>query len=270
MHQIKLAKNKERKKGDRRFPFLKECFLSNQKLIMFTKDIMYWTKQHDELLNRFQLRPSTGQLWRWINLKIKSDTSTELEIDLKQFNTWIAKHRGKGYDPKTLKEAFNQLLEQTDGLFIELKKVTWFYFKIIVRPLSFVAEKNCGESGKHPKTKDPKARFSGESPDLKLQQQQQNITQVDNLFRKINMRFTQDALNRIWRLAGKNLDQIKQAIELLLYRNSTTKIANPHGFIVESLKHGWQEGFNCYYEPNIPRFRAKEELLKFVRNDFRS
>ena len=231
---------------------------------------MYWTKQHDELLNRFQLRPSTGQLWRWINRKIKSDISTELEIDLKQFNKWIAKHRGRGYDPKTLKEAFNQLLEQTDGLFIELKKVTWFYFKIIVRPLSFVAEKKSAESGKHPKSTEPKAPFSGESPDRKLQQQQQNITQVDNLFRKINMRFTRDALNRIWRLAGKSLDRIKQAMELLLYRHSTTKIVNPHGFIVESLKHGWQDGFNLNYVPDIPRFVDRESLIKFVLNDFRS
>ena len=179
---------------------------------------MYWTKQHDELLNRFQLRPSTGQLWRWINRKIKSDTSTELEIDLKQFNTWIAKHRGRGYDPKTLKEALNQLLEQTERLFIELKKVTWYYYKIIVRPLSFVAEKKSPESGKFPDVTDSKPPFSNESPDQRLQQQQQNITQVDNLFRKINMRFTRDALNRIWRLAGKSLDRIKQAMELLLYR----------------------------------------------------
>ena len=231
---------------------------------------MYWTKQHDELLNRFQLRPSTGKLWRWINRKIKSDTSTELEIDLKQFNQWIAKHRGKGYDRKTLKDSITQLFELTEGLFIELNKVTWYYYKIIVRPLSFVAEKKSAELGKTPKLTEPKPPFSGESPDRKLQQQQQNITKVDNLFRQINMRFDRDALNRIWRLAGKSLDRIKQAMELLLYRNSTTQIANPYGFIVESLKHGWQDGFNLNYVPDIPRFSDRASLIKFVINNLRS
>ena len=228
---------------------------------------MNWTKKHDELLNRFQLRPSTGQLWRWINRKIKSDISTELEIDLKKFNKWIAKDRGRGYDPKTLKEALHQLLEQTNGLFVELKKVTWYYYKIIVRPLSFVAEKKSPESGKSPDITDPKPPFPGESPDQRLQQQQQNIDRVDNLFRKINMRYTRDALNRIWKLSGGSLDRIKQAIELLLYRNSTTKIRNPYGFVVESLRHGWQEGFNCYYEPELPRFSSVRELVKFLSNN---
>ncbi len=231
---------------------------------------MHWTKQHDELLNRFNLRPSTGKLWRWINRKIKSDTSTELEIDLKQFNKWIAKDRGKGYDRKTLKDSINQLFELTDGLFIELKKITWYYYKIIVRPLFFVTEKKSTEEEQSPKPRELKARYPGESPDHKLQQQQQNITKVDNLFRQINMRFDRDALNRIWRMAGKSLDRIKQAIELLLYRNSTTQISNPHGFIIESLKHGWQDGFNLNYVPDIPRFNDKASLIKFVINHLRS
>ncbi len=231
---------------------------------------MYWTKQHDELLNKFNLRPSTGQLWRWINRKIKSDTSTELEIDLKQFNHWIAKHRGKGYDRKTLKDSINQLFDLTDGLFVELKKITWYYYKIIVRPLSFLSEKNNPELGTTPKLTEPKPLYPGESPDEKLQQQQQNITKVDNLFRQINMRFDRDALNRIWKLAGKSLDRIKQAIELLLYRNSSTQISNPHGFIIESLKHGWQDGFNLNYVPDIPRFNDKASLIKFVLNHLRS
>ncbi|MGK7894939.1 MAG: hypothetical protein AB4372_15295 [Xenococcus sp. (in: cyanobacteria)] len=108
------------------------------------------------------------------------------------------------------------------------------------------------------------------SQDQAYQQQQQNITKVDNLFRQINMRFDRDALNRIWRMAGKSLDPIKQAIELLLYRNSTTQISNPHGFIVESLKHGWQKGFNLNYVPDIPRFNDKASLIKFVLKHFRS
>ena len=121
---------------------------------------MHWTKKHDELLTRFNLRPSTGQLWRWINRKIKSDTSTELEIDLKQFNKWIAKHRGKGYARKTLKDSINQLFELTDGLFIELKKITWYYYKIIVRPLSFVSEKKSTQKGNSYPSTFPRIRIS--------------------------------------------------------------------------------------------------------------
>ncbi len=232
---------------------------------------MYWTKKHDELQARFKLRPSTGNLWRFVNRKIKSDTSTELEIDLKQFNQWIAKHRDKGgYDRKTLKDSINQLFELTDGLFVELKKITWYYYKIIVRPLSFVTEQKSSKSETSPKVTDPQPPYPGESPDHKLQQQRQNITKVDNLFRKVNLRFDRDALNRIWRLAGKSLDRIKQAIELLLYRHSNTEIRNPYGFIIESLKHGWQEGFNLNYVPELPKFNDKPSLIQFVINHLRS
>jgi hypothetical protein len=51
----------------------------------------------------------------------------------------------------------------------------------------------------------------------------------------------------------------------MLYRHNSSKpIPKPHGFLMDCLKYNWQDGFNIYYEPELPMFERLGELRQFV------
>ncbi len=225
---------------------------------------MTWTKKHDEWCLFFGLRPSTQLLYRWIHRRTKGHTVEEIEIDLRDFNKWVGKKRGRPYDRKTLKTAIAQLIERTEGLIVQQKEITWFYRKLIVKPITFLASEKKPESEQSPKPKPPQPAWHRSSRDEKYQQQQQNIDHIDKLLRKIGLRFDRDALNRVWQLSGRCIDRVVQSIELLLHRNSTKTVANPHGFIIDCLKFNWQEGFELYYAPELPKFSCLGDLRQFI------
>ncbi|BAU65670.1 hypothetical protein STA3757_30590 [Stanieria sp. NIES-3757] len=225
-----------------------------------------WTKKHDEAALRFNLRPSTRLLWRWINRKVKGLEAEEIEIDLKEFNNWVAKKRSLGgYDPKTLKEAIAQLNDLTNGLIVIWKSYTWSIHKLIVRPIYFLDQINAQKSGcTHDDDLSKRRDFNG-YPKQGEQQQQQNLDLINELCSRIGLRYDRSALLMIWRLAGKSIERIKQAIELMLYRhNSNDPVTKPHGFLIKALKYGWQDGFDLYYQPELPRFGSLGELRQFV------
>lgn len=223
-----------------------------------------WTKKHDEFCLSQGLRPSSKLLMAWIIRKTKGLIAMEVEIDLKDFNKWIGKKRGKPYDRKTLKSAIAQLLDRTEGLIVSLYEITWYYFKLIVKPLSYLSRENKPKTGKSPQSKSPQPTWHRSSKDNAWQQQQQNLSQIDTLLQKVGLKYDRQALNRIWRLSGRCIDRIVKAIELLLYRHQTSAIAKPHGFLIECLKHNWQEGFDPYYEPELPQFNSNRDLCNFV------
>lgn len=206
-----------------------------------------WTKKHDEFCLSKGLRPSSKLLLAWLVRQARSFTAIEVEIDLRIFNKWIGKKRGKPYDRKTLKSAIAQLLDKTDGLIVSLHEITWYYFKLIVKPLSYLSRENKPKTRKSPQSKSPQPTWHRSSKDNAWQQQQQNLSQIDSLLQKVGLKYDRQALNRIWRLSGRCIDRIVKAIELLLYRHQTSAIAKPHGFLIECLKHNWQEGFDPYY-----------------------
>ena len=108
--------------------------------------------------------------------------------------------------------------------------------------------------------------FSEQHKKEESRKQQQFISRVDELLKKIGLKFDADALQNIYRLSGKSIDRVVKAIELLLHRNSSKKIPKPHGFIIECLKKRWSEGFDLYYEPDLPTFQFKGEIQSFVNN----
>lgn len=223
-----------------------------------------WTKKYDEFCLSQGLRPSSKLLMAWIVRRTKNFVASEIEIDLRDFNKWIGKKRGKPYDRKTLKYALAQLLDKTEGLVVSLTRVAWYYFKLHVKPLSYLDRDNIPKTGKSPQTESSKTLWHHSSADKTYKQQQQNIIQIDNLLQKVGLKYDNQAINRIWRLSGKCIERIVKAVELLLYRHQTTAIAKPHGFIIECLKHNWQEGFDLYYEPELPKFISNRDLCNFV------
>ena len=226
---------------------------------------MYWTKKHDEWCLKFGLSGSAKLLASWITRKTDGKTINEIEINLKDFNKWVAKKRGKEYDRKTLKYAIAKIFDNTRGWICEFKKISWFYFKVVVKPISFLNEKKSPEVGESPNPQNVDWSSQAEHKKQAVLQQQQNISNLDTMFRNLGLRYDANALNRIWALSGKCFDRIQQAIELMLYRHRNKEIPSPHGFIVQCLKENWQEGFNIYYEPELPKFFERMDIAKFVR-----
>jgi hypothetical protein len=227
---------------------------------------MTWNKKNDQFALVCGLRPSSMLLLRWILRRAKLNQVGEIEIDLRVFNAWVAKNRGRAYDAKTIREAISQLEEKTQGLVLITKSYTPWVKKILVRPLEMVLQ-NCDQKlGKHPKLKTGNAMYSDDHKKRLELQQQQDISKLDRFLNGVGLKFTLDNLHKLWRLAGKSFDEIKTAVEYLLHANSAQKtpIGSGHGWLVDSLKYGWHKGFNLNYQVELPRFTSSSQIANFV------
>ena len=227
---------------------------------------MTWTKKHDEFCLKQKLRPSTKLLLCWILRRANQYQVTEIEIDLRVFNSWIAKKRGTPYDPKTIREAINQIDECTNGLVLITKDYSPWIKKLIVRPLSLVTQKKPPKTGTVPKINDSNPMYSAEHKKASREQQQQDISRLDALLTKVGLNYDHDALRRIWTLAGKSMSNIAQSVELLLYRHSTQKepIRNAEGLLITCLQGKWYERFSLYYQSELPYFDCGLKIGDFV------
>ena len=220
-------------------------------------------KKLNELILAWKLTPSAIHLLLWILRRAKKNQLCEIEIDLHRFNRYIAKKRGKKYDRKTLRLAIAQLNKVTNGLICVLKEYGKKVYKILVRPLCLIGEKN-PELGKNSQSRNAKPMYSEEQKARIVKQQQQRISKIEDLLAKIDIKFDPDGLNRLWKLAGKRIENVFQSVELLLYRHQAKPIPNPQGFLIDCLKYKWHEGFDPYYEPELPKFDTKQDLIKFT------
>ena len=229
---------------------------------------MTWTKKHDEFCQRQKLRPSTILLLGWILRRSNNATVVEIEIDLRLFNAWVEKIRGRCFDRKTIREAIQQLDELTKGLVVVTKDYSPWVKKLLVRPLKMVLEQNSQSEGNIPKLTTGNSMYSEAHKHEAVKQQQQIITKLDSLFTKVGIKFDYAALNRIWKLAEKSMADITSAVELLLHRHSTQAeaIKNPQGFIINCLKYSWQKGFDLFYQPELPQFESATAIASFVND----
>ena len=227
---------------------------------------MTWTKKHDEFCLKQKLRPSTKLLLCWILRRVNQYQVTEIEIDLRAFNSWVAKKRGTPFDRKTVKEAINQIDESTNGLVLITKDYSPWIKKLIVRPLSLVTQKKPPETGIVPKINDSNPMYSAEQKKASREQQQQNISKLDTLLTKVGLKYDRDALHRIWILADKTMANITQSVEFLLFRHSTQRdpIGNPEGLLITCLRRKLYEGFNLYYQTELPYFHSGSNISSFV------
>lgn len=228
---------------------------------------MILQKKHQQFALSCALRPSTTQFLWWLMRRSKKHEISEIEIDLRVFNQWVAKHRGRPYDRKTLKEALAQLDEKTNGLVLITKSYTWAIKKVIVRPLEMVLQKNSPKLGLHPKPDRANPMFSDAQKKAAIEQQQLDISKICHLFDRLKLPYTIDSVKRFWRLSGKNVAEVKNAVKLLLFQHSTQKekkIESPMGWLHHCLLYGWQKGLNLYYQTELPYFESVRELEGFV------
>jgi hypothetical protein len=212
------------------------------------------------------LRQSSERLQRWILRRAKRGEVCEIEIDLRVFNKFIERDRGHGYDPKTLKEALQQNDELTGGLILITKSYTWAIHKVIVRPVEFVLSTQTQKSGQPPKLTTQKPMFDADHKKRCMEQQQQDISKLDSLFRELGMIYSPDALIRIWRLAGKSVTEVKNAVKFMLRENSTcaeeNRVRKARGWLISCLREGWH--LNLYPDVELPIFASVDRIREFV------
>ena len=226
---------------------------------------MTWNKKNQQFALSCGLRPSTKEIAQVILRKTDNYKPTELVIDIREINKAIGKNRLRGeYDRKTIKEAIAQLNESTFGWFTIVKSYTWAVHKILVRPVDYALQNKSQNRESLPRLNRGNPMFSDAHKERLDKQQQQEISKIDNLLNAVGLKYDCDAKNRIYRLAGKKIDSVVKAIELMLYRHSSRHVSNPHGFIIECLKHGWQEGFDIYYQPELPKLNSVAKIADYV------
>lgn len=215
---------------------------------------MTWNKKNQQFALSCALRPSTKELLQWILRRANDYEATEKIIDLREFNTWIAKSRPSGkYDHKTIKEAIAQLNESTHGWIVIIRSYSWAVHQIVVFPVQKAIDAKSQKSGKLPKLPTGQPMFDGEHKKRTREQLLQNISKLDSLFKKLGMNYTQDALARIWRMAGKKMSEVENAITYMLkvhaqkldeagLNNDEPKgIFKAKGWLHDCIKYGWHQ-----------------------------
>ena len=240
---------------------------------------MIQPKKYQQFKLSCGLRPSTTEMCQWILRrahKISQVKPVELEIDLKLFNRDIAKWRGKPYDRKTLREAIAQLDSDTKGWFTIIKSYTPWIHKIMVRPLDMVLQRNSQDGDKPPKPPTGNPMFDSESKKRSNEQLLQNISKLDNLFQKLGMHYTRDALLRIWRMAGKKMSEVTKAVEYMLQCHSrqieqssnvdgeARGVRTPKGWLHRCLEYGWHDNIDDTID--LPYFDSTWKIFSFVRD----
>ena len=228
---------------------------------------MTWNKKNDQFALSCGLRQSSERLQRWLLRRAKPNEVCEIEIDLRVFNQFIARDRDRGgYDRKTLKEALAQLDEKTQGLVLITKSYTWAIHKVQIRPLQIVLQQNSQNGNGSPKLKTGNPMFSEEHKKRAIEQQQQDISILKAMFDNLGLNYTYDAIVKLWRNAGKKVEDVKRAVEMMLHAHSTQvePVRTPEAWLVRCIERKWYEKFSLYYQAKLPRFTNCSEIEQFV------
>ncbi|MDJ0593353.1 MAG: hypothetical protein QNJ72_25765 [Pleurocapsa sp. MO_226.B13] len=235
---------------------------------------MTWNKKKQEFALSCGIRPSTIQLTQWILRRVNDFQASEKIIDLREFNSWVGKHRLLGkYDRKTIKEAAAQLNDLTFGWITILKSYTWSVHKILVRPVEIARSNKSQSLGKTPKLPTLNSMFDASHKKRSREQLLQNISKLDTLFSKLGMKYTPDALMRLWRYADKQMSNVETAIEYMLncHREKLDEnqddrgVRKPKGWLHDCLKYGWYINWDTEPDIQLPYFDSILEIANFVK-----
>lgn len=91
-----------------------------------------WTEKHNRFCIEHDLSKSAVALWQWLMRRERPDEiSGRLPTDLREFNEWVAKLRGKPYSKTTVKRAV-AVLENAGAIKVKHLK-PWMAKHIVLR-----------------------------------------------------------------------------------------------------------------------------------------
>ena len=189
-----------------------------------------WTKKHQEISLEHGLPPAAVNLWQWL---LWHESQLELhEIDLKDFNLWLGKKRGKPYHRESIKTAIKKLIEI--GVIVGRKLGEyWYLWELRLNEHSNKFEQaktSFNPNSTHETTKSvSEASLKKEA----FKQQQQLIVQ---LLKEHNLPISKDVIKRhCW----KNISEWESSILLFYCRGGQEEIKNPSGWLNQCLKYRW-------------------------------
>ncbi|MDJ0737893.1 MAG: hypothetical protein QNJ47_28180 [Nostocaceae cyanobacterium] len=207
------------------------------------KSINLWTEKHERFCLENKIPPAAQRLWQW--LLWQGEMGSEIEPDLKEFNQWVAKWRGKKYDQGYVKTIFNILLEKR--VINVVKGFTWAVYRLVLRPLEwlFPLKNNTRKNSGYPV----------ESPDLdpsndsKLvagtEQQQQDLINTNlSLLEQAGIPFDK----KVKEVLTAPTWQVQAAIVLYQIRCKTSEIENPQGWIRQCIRFKYWDDDNSFYQ----------------------
>jgi hypothetical protein len=227
---------------------------------------MPWTIKHHDYYQKQEAWSGTVNLACYVYRRAKADESTEMEIEINKFEKHMIRTKGKAYHRTYFNKMVKQLEEISNGAVLILRYYGHGVYKILVRPISFAiengkakAETSIGQGNGNP-------MFSEEHKKRLLEQQQQDIETIKSLFDKLGMRWSREALLKIWHMAEKSVDNVKDAIDFMLHANTTQSepIRNAFGWFIKCLQRGEYKLFAHQLLYKLPRFNSKIELMGYI------
>ncbi|WP_427159416.1 hypothetical protein ACQFX9_25855 [Aliinostoc sp. HNIBRCY26] len=195
-----------------------------------------WTEAHDAYCLENKITPAAKLLWQWL---IRQGIGDEIEPDLKEFNHWVEKHRGKPYHRDTLKDALSQLISCR---VVQLaKQFTWNIVRIITRPLDWLKprknssthNKNCDSPPSNPQSADDTHNSSSiPSIDTASRQEILAVCAENGIF------YHPDKPAKIF---NYSLDDVLLAISVYKLRSHQERIRNPQGWLIDCLEWRYWE-----------------------------
>lgn len=170
--------------------------------------------------------------------------TNEAEPNLKEFNEWAEKHRGKPFHRDTLKIAWRQL--QESGVIHPLKEFTWAIWRVIIRPINLLLEPICKprkisrilkcDRGLEPSNPSNVADEVSAAAAINS-----NKSEVVTICEENGITYTKPSA-----ISWATVAQIKAAIALFFHRGGFAldadgfpRVENPQGFLIDAIKKGW-------------------------------
>ncbi len=233
-----------------------------------------WTELHEAFCHQHHICPAAKILWQWL---ARLGEGIELEPHLKnEFNTWIAKIRGKGFSDKWLKHIFNKLVECR--VIRIIKKFTSPYeFRLVLRPISWL-----NPPKKSPEQKSRKLNSTSTLDPSNAQSVEDVLGSSSNSSTHISTEEFQELERRheILKTCGEyqiyfhpnkpttnqlfefDIEDIREALKHFVKRGGHEKyssgkpmIPNPQGWLIRCLQ-------NCYWEDQYFRVDQFSMFLK--------
>jgi hypothetical protein len=199
---------------------------------------------------------------------VDPDKISQFEFRVEKFQKKVAKDRGTPYHRTTVPKLMRQIEEKTEGTIQIVEDYDHGVYKIMVHPIWFLDEKKSSPKENRTSQNSGNPMFSEEHKKKLFDQQQQDkdIEIIKSLFDKLGMRWSRQALLKIWRSAEKSVDNVKDAIDFMLHANTTQSkpITNPFGWFIAMIERGEYKLFAHQLTYQLPRFNSRIDLMGYI------